>query len=153
MTSFQRITQTISGIILITFGITLLNVVYASWKSEQLTGNKNKAQNVILGKSRVVLASWYGPGFHGKRTADGSRFNMHAMTAAHKTLPFGTKVKVANPKNGRTVMVTITDRGPYTRGRGLDLSKAAAQRIGCSGVCTVNLQVLKVGDGKYRTRG
>ena len=77
----------------------------------------------------TVWASWYGPGFHGRKTASGARFNQHAMTAAHKKLPFGTKVKVTY--KGRSVIVTINDRGPFTKGRSLDLSMAAARKIGC----------------------
>lgn len=73
-------------------------------------------------------ASWYGPGFHGKRTASGAKFNENAMTAAHRTLPFGTKLRVTY--RGRSVVVTITDRGPFHRGRALDLSKAAASKLG-----------------------
>ena len=87
-----------------------------------------------------VLASWYGPGFHGRRTASGERFNQWAMTAAHKTLPFGTRVRVTH--KGRSVTVRINDRGPFTGGRHLDLSKGAARRIGCSGVCRVSMVVL-----------
>lgn len=87
-----------------------------------------------------VKASWYGPGFHGRLTASGERFNQWAMTAAHKTLPFGTKVKVTY--KGKSVVVRINDRGPFTKGRTIDLSKAAAQRIGCKGVCTVYMVVV-----------
>ncbi len=75
-------------------------------------------------------ASWYGPGFHGKKTASGQRFNENAMTAAHKTLPLGTVVKVTNQRTGKSIKVTINDRGPYAKGRIIDLSKAAAARLG-----------------------
>jgi hypothetical protein len=75
-------------------------------------------------------ASWYGPGFHGRQTANGERFNQNALTAAHKTLPFGTQLKVHNRLNGKTVVVRINDRGPYIGQRSLDLSKAAAQCLG-----------------------
>lgn len=85
------------------------------------------------------LASWYGPGFHGKRTASGERFNENAMTAAHKTLPMGTIVKVKNQRTGKTIKVRINDRGPYAKGRVIDLSKAAAARLG-----TKNAGVAKV---------
>src|SRR5215212_4566193 len=78
-------------------------------------------------------ASWYGPGFHGKRTANGEKFNTHALTAAHKTLPFGTQVRVTNERTGKSVVVRINDRGPYAHGRVIDLSKAAAQAVGISG--------------------
>lgn len=75
-------------------------------------------------------ASWYGPGFHGRKTANGERFNQGALTAAHKSLPFGTKILVTNKRNGKSVVVRVNDRGPYSHGRMIDLSKAAAGRIG-----------------------
>ncbi len=87
-------------------------------------------------------ASWYGPGFHGRRTASGETFNTNAMTAAHRTLPFGTKVKVVNKKTGKSVVVRINDRGPYAHGRVIDLSKASAQALGISGVGSVTLAQL-----------
>jgi rare lipoprotein A len=75
-------------------------------------------------------ASWYGPWHHGRRTANGERFDQNAMTAAHPTLPLGTVVRVTNLQNGRTVKVRINDRGPYVRGRVIDLSRAAAAALG-----------------------
>src|SRR3954452_5351036 len=87
-------------------------------------------------------ASWYGPGFHGKRTANGETFNTHALTAAHKTLPFGTKVQVTNERTGKSVVVRINDRGPYAHGRVIDLSKAAAEVVGIEGVGQVTLATL-----------
>ncbi len=74
-------------------------------------------------------ASWYGPGFHGKKTANGERYNMYAMTAAHKTLPLGTKVQVTNLSNGKKIIVRINDRGPFHGGRIIDLSKTAAKKL------------------------
>jgi rare lipoprotein A len=74
-------------------------------------------------------ASWYGPGFQGKPTASGERFDMNALTAAHRTLPFGTRVRVRNTLNGREVVVRINDRGPHVRDRIIDLSKAAGAAI------------------------
>src|SRR3954447_4118595 len=87
-------------------------------------------------------ASWYGPGFHGKRTAHGETFNTNALTAAHKTLPFGTQLRVTNERTGKSVVVRINDRGPYARGRVIDLSKAAAEAVGILGVGTVTLATL-----------
>ncbi len=75
-------------------------------------------------------ASWYGPGFNGKTAASGQTFNENAMTAAHKSLPFGTKLLVTDQRTGKTVTVTINDRGPYHGGRIIDLSKAAATKLG-----------------------
>ncbi len=88
------------------------------------------------------VASWYGGKFHGRLTASGERFNKFAMTAAHKTLKFGSKVKVTNKRTGKSTVVCINDRGPYAHGRSIDLSKAAAKKIGISGVAKVTLKVL-----------
>lgn len=79
---------------------------------------------------QIGVASWYGPHFQGHRTADGERFDMHKLTAAHRTLPLGTRVRVTNLKNGRSVEVTINDRGPVPKDRVIDLSKRAAQALG-----------------------
>lgn len=85
-------------------------------------------------------ASYYGPGFHGNRTASGERFNQYAMTAAHRTLAFGTKVEVTNPATGKSVVVTINDRGPYSGSRCLDLSLGAMQAVGGIGSGVINAQ-------------
>ncbi|MDY8110506.1 septal ring lytic transglycosylase RlpA family protein [Fulvimarina sp. 2208YS6-2-32] len=89
-------------------------------------------------------ASYYGKRFHGRTTANGETFNMNAMTAAHKTLPFGTKVKVTNRNNGKSVVVRINDRGPFIRGRVIDLSQGAASKIGMvkSGTANVKIDIL-----------
>jgi rare lipoprotein A len=89
-------------------------------------------------------ASWYGRAHHGKRTASGQPYDMRKLTAAHRTLPLGTRVLVTNLENGRTVEVTITDRGPFVVDRVIDLSFAAATRLGGvnDGVFTVGLKVL-----------
>jgi rare lipoprotein A len=87
-------------------------------------------------------ASWYGPGFHGRRTANGEVFNSQALTAAHRTLPFGTKVRVVNEKTGRSVVVRNNDRGPFAKGRVIDLAHAAARQIGMSGTARVALHTV-----------
>ncbi|MEA5462643.1 septal ring lytic transglycosylase RlpA family protein [Leptothoe sp. PORK10 BA2] len=91
------------------------------------------------------MASWYGPGFHGRTSASGESFNQHAMTAAHRTLPFGTQVRVTNLNNGQQVVVRINDRGPYSHGRIIDLSAGAARAIGLqsAGVGPVQVEVLQ----------
>lgn len=96
------------------------------------------------GKAGSCPASTYGQGdgFHGKKTANGERFNRNAMTAAHKSLPFNSRVKVTNTSNGKSVTVRINDRGPYHGNRCLDLSTAAMNKIGGDGVATVKWQVL-----------
>lgn len=89
-------------------------------------------------------ASWYGPGFHGKKTANGEIYDMHDMTAAHKELPLGTTVEVTNAQNGKKVVVRINDRGPFHGNRVLDLSKAAAEALGVlnHGVAEVHIRAL-----------
>src|SRR5438874_8216438 len=82
---------------------------------------------------QVGVASWYGPGFHGNRTANGERYDMHRLTAAHRTLPLGSVAQVRSLSNGRTVTVRINDRGPFARGRIIDLSLAAAEGLGMIG--------------------
>ena len=106
-----------------------------------------KSTGLAPGQTFTGQASWYGPGFAGKPTASGERFNPNHLTAAHKTLPFGTMVRVTNNKNGRTVDVRINDRGPFIRGRIIDLSKAAAKEIDMivDGVVPVRVQVLSTG--------
>lgn len=95
-------------------------------------------------KIKEGVASYYGSKFHGRRTASGRIYDMNEMTAAHRTLKFGTKVKVTNLKNRRSVVVTITDRGPFIKGRIIDLSRAAASKIGMlkSGVAKVKIEVI-----------
>lgn len=91
------------------------------------------------------VASYYGRRFHGRRTANGERFDMNALTAAHKTLPFGSRVRVTNTRNGESVVVRINDRGPFVRGRHIDVSRAAAEQIGIvgSGHGRVELELIK----------
>jgi rare lipoprotein A len=86
-------------------------------------------------------ASWYGPGFHGRRTASGVRFDQNALTAAHRRLPLGSLVTVTNLENGRSVRVAINDRGPYVDGRVIDLSRAAARRLGMIGDGVVRVRI------------
>ena len=96
------------------------------------------------GYHAVGLASYYGRKFHGRRTASGEHYNMQALTAAHRTLAFGSRVEVTNLKNGRKVRVRINDRGPFIKGRIIDLSYAAAKQIGMlsRGVARVKIQAL-----------
>lgn len=92
--------------------------------------------------AETCIASQYGigDGYHGKRAADGSIFNTYALTAAHKTRPFGSHVMVTNLANGRSVSVRITDRGPFIRGRCIDLSRAGANAIGMGGTARVSVE-------------
>ncbi len=91
------------------------------------------------------IASWYGAPYHNRRGSNGKIYDMHAMTAAHRTLPLGSIVRVTNPENGKSAIVRITDRGPFIEGRILDLSRAAADQIGVvqKGTAMVRIEVLK----------
>jgi len=95
------------------------------------------------------LASWYGPGFHGSSTANGEKFNTHDLTAAHPTLPMPSLVRVTNLENGKTLVVRINDRGPFARGRIIDLSKESAQRLGVKGLSKVRVQYLPEESEQY----
>jgi len=108
---------------------------YPSANAVKKTHETKSAQN----KS---IASWYGPRFHGKKTANGERFNMYAMTAAHKTLPLSSYAEVTNLKNHRSIVVRINDRGPYHGKRAIDLSYAAAKELGISGLGSVQITPL-----------
>lgn len=92
------------------------------------------------------VASWYGPGFHGKRTASGERFNQYNISAAHKILPLGTEVRVTNLENHRSLILHINDRGPFVDDRVIDLSRGAAQRLGVIGKGTARVRIQSLGD-------
>jgi len=92
----------------------------------------------------VMTASWYGPRFHGKLTANGEQYNQMALTAAHKSLPFGTVLQVTNLKNGKSVIVRINDRGPFIEGRDLDLSKGTALNLGMIDRGVIKVKVSEV---------
>lgn len=99
------------------------------------------------------IASWYGPGFHGKKTSNGETYDMYAMTAAHKTLPMGTHLEVINLDNGKKTAVRINDRGPFVRKRIIDLSYTAARSIGISGLGNVEIHSLGMDKPPPKGRG
>jgi rare lipoprotein A len=102
------------------------------------------------GFTEVGLASWYGSHFHGKRTANGERFDMNSLTAAHRTLPLGSYVRVINLATDRSIVVRINDRGPYIADRIIDLSAKAARELGLkeSGVARVRIDLLSTSEAK-----
>jgi rare lipoprotein A (peptidoglycan hydrolase) len=110
----------------------------------KLAAGKSKRDSGGRAFVQTGEATWYGKQFHGQRTASGETFNTYDLTAAHRTLPFGTMVKVTNLENGKSVIVRINDRGPFVRGRIIDLSYAAAREIGLhkSGAARVRLEAL-----------
>jgi rare lipoprotein A len=112
---------------------------------------------IVIGsqaQSQTGKASFYSDKFEGQSTASGEKYKRNKLTAAHKTLPFGTKVRVTNLSNGNTVDVVINDRGPFVEGRVIDLSKAAAQKLGFinQGLTDVKLEVIDAGDGKSKSQ-
>ena len=117
-----------------------------AWPMDALARSGASAhERHVKKRNQTGVASFYGHECKGQRTANGERFDPNQLTAAHRTLPFGTRVKVTNLDNGRQVVVRINDRGPYARGRVLDLSRAAARKLGFEhkGTALVRLQVLK----------
>ncbi len=127
---------------------------------EERTRAGNKNPYTVLGKTYYLIedesaykergkASWYGTKFHGRRTSNGEIYDMYAMTAAHKTLPIPSYVRVTNVANGKTVVVRVNDRGPFHSSRIIDLSYAAAQRIGILGAGTglVDVEIVLPEDG------
>lgn len=118
-------------------------------------GTKDRARKGRRGFEQGGIASWYGPGFHGRITANGETYDMEAMTAAHKQLPFGSVVEVVNRDNGRRTRVRINDRGPFVRGRIIDLSKAAARELDMlgAGIARVRIRVVgRSGSSAYQHR-
>ncbi|WP_242442869.1 septal ring lytic transglycosylase RlpA family protein [Magnetospirillum sp. 15-1] len=109
-----------------------------------LPASAEMAGAAALGRESYGIASWYGPGFKGNRTASGEKFDPKALTAAHPTLPFGTLLEVSRPDRKKSVIVVVTDRGPYAAGRSIDLSRAAARRLHMSylGAVPVKMQVV-----------
>src|SRR3989441_5696039 len=103
------------------------------------------------GSVQVGMASWYGAEFQGSRTASGERFDQHALTAASRSFPIGTHVRVTNLANGRSVVVRVNDRGPFVHGRVLDVSHAAATALGMVGRGTARVRIESVGEGSPPT--
>ena len=97
-----------------------------------------------IGHVQKGIASYYHDSLHGRKTASGQRYNKHRLSAAHKTLPLGTKIRVTDTKTGRSIVVRVNDRGPFVKGRVVDLSKAAAQELGIinRGIAKVDVKVL-----------
>lgn len=138
----------------------LVTVGFISWSDSSASDNngadkisvskdaKPNVSNVNFENLGVMIASWYGPGFHGKLTANGETYNQMALTAAHKELPFGTFLRITNQKNGKSVIVRINDRGPYIEGRDLDLSKGTALALGMvkKGVIKVSVEEITLDD-------
>ena len=133
------------GILLLAV-VALLGSGCASAPRSQPAGSASVAQT----GSTVGIASYYGKPYHGRKTASGERFNMHELTAAHRTLPFGTNLKVTNLANDRSVVVRVNDRGPFKRDRILDLSMEAARRLQMIGAGTARVRIEPLGESATR---
>ena len=108
----------------------------------EIKGERYEPENTDAPMYERGLASWYGKPFHGRRTASGELYDMNAMTAAHKTMPLPSYALVRNPANGRQVVVKVNDRGPFVKDRVIDLSRAAARKLGIGGVARVEVRRL-----------
>jgi rare lipoprotein A len=118
--------------------ITIFSLFLAGCTTESVATNSLESSHKLNTKS-LVLATWYQSGH---RTANGERFNPDGMTVAHKKLPFNTMLRVTNPKNGNSILVRVNDRGPFVKGRELDLARGAARAIGMKGTEKVHMEVL-----------
>jgi len=116
------------------------------------SGGRQQTTKTEKGYYQEGEASWYGPGFNGRKTANGEKYNMNDMTAAHRNLPFDTWAVVKNMDNGQEVVVRINDRGPFHRGRIIDLSKAAAEEIDLAGVGQVSVQTVTEAEARQLMR-
>jgi rare lipoprotein A len=116
----------------------------ATMRCYTVLGRTYRPTYVKVGETMTGIASWYGPNFHGKQTSNGERYDMHAKTAAHKTWPMDTMVKVTNLQNGRSTIVRINDRGPFVKGRIIDCSYAAGKALGLDkmGIAKVKIEVV-----------
>jgi rare lipoprotein A len=124
--------------------VAYLGVGVAAGQREFSLGSRAAAlpEDLVSEDASLGKASWYGPGFHGNPTASGETYDMHELTAAHRTLPLGTRVLVRNQENGRSVVVRINDRGPFVDNREIDLSYAAAQQIGMVNLGLASVEVV-----------
>lgn len=144
----MRYIKVISIISLFTITVGILNLGDTSASDNsgftKVVVSKDSEPNlakISLDDLGMMTASWYGPRFHGKVTANGEIYNQTALTAAHKSLPFGTLLQITNLKNGKSIIVRINDRGPYVEGRDLDLSKGTAKSLGILHKGVVKLKV------------
>ncbi len=147
--------QTLTGLTALVATLTVSTAASATPSVNSIQLNASVTSTKLIAQS-MGQASFYGnqPGEGGPLTANGERYNPGGMTAAHKTLPFGTRVRVTSPRTGRSVVVRINDRGPFVGNRVIDLSVGAARAIGLtsSGVGTVRMDILGGGEGRRQGR-
>jgi rare lipoprotein A (peptidoglycan hydrolase) len=127
------------------------NIAYGDYVNSKGMSRKQIENIKNHPRVQIGIASYYGKKFHKKLTANGETFNMYKVSAAHKTYPLGTKVKVTNLENGKSIKLFINDRGPYAKGRILDLSYKAARKLDFvnQGTTKVRIDVIRLGDNKY----
>ena len=138
----------ISSIFIVSCGSSIVYGDYVDttgWSRKQIESIKNHP------KTQIGIASYYGKKFHKKRTANGEIFNMYKVSAAHKSYPLGTKVRVTILENGKSIKLVINDRGPFVKGRIIDLSYKAARKLDFvnQGTTKVRIDVIRLGDNKY----
>ena len=138
----------ISSIFIVSCGSSIAYGDYVDttgWSRKQIESIKNHP------KTQIGIAPYYGKKFHKKRTANGEIFNMYKVSAAHKSYPLGTKVRVTNLENGKSIKLVINDRGPFVKGRIIDLSYKAARKLDFvnQGTTKVRIDVIRLGDNKY----
>ena len=138
----------ISSIFIVSCGSSIAYGDYVDttgWSRKQIESIKNHP------KTQIGIASYYGKKFHKKRTANGEIFNMYKVSAAHKSYPLGTKVRVTNLENGKSIKLVINDRGPFVKGRIIDLSYKAARKLDFvnQGTTKARIDVIRLGDNKY----
>lgn len=129
-----------------------IDSLYAAKVAETTTIDTSFTQPISPDQTLNGHVSWYGPGFYGRRTANGERFNREAMTVAHRTLPFGTIIRIIDTQTNRAILARVNDRGPFCRGRLLDMSEAAASKLGVKGRGTAAVRVEIFNDGGSPSR-
>jgi len=125
---------------------------YGNPKNYKVLGKWYSVRESSTGYKEKGISSWYGKKFHGHRTSSGETYDMYAMTAAHKTLPLPTYVRVTHLKNGRSVIVKVNDRGPFHQGRIIDLSYSAAKKLGVTATGTAAVEVIALDPNQYKSK-
>ena len=141
--------RTRAGVLAVTLGLTVSLAASPTVKRDKAVLSNNPPSGKTIAKRhwfQIGKASWYGGDFNGRKTADGETYDMYAMTCAHRTLPLGSWVRVTNLKNRRSTILRVNDRGPMPMNRIVDLSYAAAKKLGVEGLAKVRLEVVNPDD-------
>ena len=142
----SRMSRTLAGMMALAMGLSASAASPTLTEAKSETKDNKKTTSTHKGWLQTGVASWYGRQFHGRKTANGEKFDMNALTCAHRSLPLGSWVRVTNLKNMKSIFVRVNDRGPVPENRIIDLSYAAAQAVGISGLGKVRLEPVRVGD-------